>query len=270
MKTNVLKGVFIAIFGAALIIAGCSTQKPPIENEAAQGAATQDLSEIDQLFGVPDQGKKAEQPQEEDEVLELLGLKKPGAEEKAAPAILQKNDQLQKDLSELEQKLAAKEAEISSLKSDLSSRDEKINQLEANAYKQQAQPAASGYALTGSFRDDYQAALNEYYNRNYQTAIQMFEELLAKNETNSLSDNCRYWIGECYYGLKNYNQAIIEFTKVFSFNKSNKADAAQLKIGLCYLRLGDQVRARQELERLVNDYPKSEYVSKAEQFLSKL
>lgn len=269
MKTNKVKGVFIILFLAAFIIGGCSTNKPQIGTDEAQGAGTQDLSEIDQLFGVPDQEKKTEQNPDEDEVLELLGIKKPVTEEKPAPAVTQRDDQLRKELSDLERKLAEKDAEISNLRTDISTKEDKINKLESSSYQQQAQPA-SGYTSTGSFRDDYQAALNEYYNRNYKTAIQLFEELLAKHETNSLSDNCRYWIGESHYGLGNFNQAIIEFTKVFSFNKSNKADDSQLKLGLCYLRLGDKARARQELERLVNDYPKSEYVSKAEQFLTKL
>ncbi|MCU0643885.1 MAG: tetratricopeptide repeat protein [bacterium] len=269
MKTNIFKSVFIILFLAALIVGGCSSNKPQIANEGEAGTGNQDLSEIDQLFGVPDQDKKTEQTPEEDEVLELLGIKKPATEEKPAEVVPQKDDQLQKELSDLERKLAQKDAEISTLKSDISSKEDKITQLESSSYKQQAQPA-SGYSSTGSFRDDYQAALNEYYNRNYKTAIQLFEELLAKHETNSFSDNCRYWIGESYYGLGNFNQAIIEFTKVFSFSKSNKADASQLKLGLCYWKLGDRVRARQEFERLVNDYPKSEYVSKAEQFLSKL
>ena len=124
--------------------------------------------------------------------------------------------------------------------------------------------------IKGNYKEDYQMALEEYYNRNYKQAIQMFEELLARDSSNSLADNCRYWIGECYYGLGNYNQAIIEFTKVFSFTKSNKMDDAQLKLGLCYWRLGDRDRAVQEFERLVNEYPDSEYVEKAREFLSKL
>ena len=47
-------------------------------------------------------------------------------------------------------------------------------------------------------------------------------------------------------------------------------DDAQLKLGLCYWKLGDTERARQEFERLISDYPNSEYVGKAQQYLSKL
>lgn len=269
MKTNILNGVFIVLFLVALIIAGCSSSKPELRDYEGQEMSDQDFSEIDQLFGISDQNQKTEQDPDEDEVLELLGIKRTAPEEKPVQPAPEKDDQLRREITSLERKLAEKDTEISTLRSDISAKEEKIGKLQTTTLTQQPQPA-SGVSSTGSFRDDYQAALNEYYNRNYKTAIQMFEELLARSETNSLSDNARYWIGESYYGLGNYNQAIIEFTKVFSFNNSNKVDDAQLKLGICYWRLGDRVRARQEFERLISHYPKSEYVSKAQQFLSKL
>ena len=67
-----------------------------------------------------------------------------------------------------------------------------------------------------------------------------------------------------------FNQAIVEFTKVFSYSKANKNDDAQLKLGICYLKLGDKQKAKEEFERLLSDYPKSEYVQKVEYYLSQL
>ena len=85
-----------------------------------------------------------------------------------------------------------------------------------------------------------------------------------------LSDNCQYWIGESYYGLRNYNQAIAEFEKVFSFANSNKIDDAQLKLGVCYLRLGDKAQARNEFDRLLSAYPSSEYKPVAQRYIARL
>ena len=47
-------------------------------------------------------------------------------------------------------------------------------------------------------------------------------------------------------------------------------DDAQLKLGICYWKLGDRDRARQEFELLLNNYPNSEYVDKARQFIARL
>jgi tol-pal system protein YbgF len=273
MKTIVRSGIIIILALALGILGGCSASKPPATTADKSKAGEQDMTEIDQLFGISDKEKapETESNADETEVLQLLGIKPNQPETPAVtePANAQKEDQLRAELSELERKLAEKDSEILSLKSDLMAKEDRISKLETG-YSQQVQPRSAARATTGSFRDDYQAALAEYNSRNYKVAIQMFEELLAREPANSLSDNCRYWIGECYYGLGNFNQAIIEFTKVFSYNRSNKADAAQLKLGLCYWRLGNQERAKQEFERLISDYPKSEYVAKAQQFLSRL
>lgn len=262
MKTTVLTRIIFILLVGILIIGGCSATKP--DNELQQEG-----SEIDQIIGVSDQDQTAESNPDEDEVLRLLGITKEKTEQPTVKETSKDDDQFQQEISDLEKKIAAKDSEISNLKSDISQKEQKINQLESN-YPRQPATTPGSYSSTGNFREDYQNALAEYNNRNYKLAIQLFEELLTRNATSSLSDNCRYWIGEAYYGLGNFNQAIIEFTKVFSFNNSNKMDDAQLKLGLCYWKLGDRERARQEFERLLSDYPTSEYVAKAEQYISKL
>jgi len=266
MRSIILTGIISVLFVSMLIIGGCGSNQPKVDvGEQFQ----QEGSEIDQLFGVSEQDETKEQNPDEDEVLRLLGITKEKTEEPKTQETSKDEDQLKKEITDLEKRLAEKDSEISQLRTDITKKDQRIGQLQSDDVKQPAIPTGE-YTSTGNFREDYQNALSEYYNRNYKLAIQLFEELLARNARSSLSDNCRYWIGECYYGLGNYNQAIIEFTKVFSYNNSNKMDDAQLKLGLCYWRLGDRERARQEFERLLSDYPNSEYVQKAQQFLSRL
>ena len=62
----------------------------------------------------------------------------------------------------------------------------------------------------------------------------------------------------------------LDFEKVFTFPKSNKNPDAQFKLGLCYLRLGDREKAREEFQRLLDVYPKSAYVNRAQQHLGEL
>ena len=267
MKTLTLAGFISTLLVGILIIGGCSSNQPGLN---ADDQMQQQGSEIDQLIGVSEQGQAQQQNPDEDEVLRLLGITKPKTEQPEVQETSAGGDQLQGEINNLEKKLADKDSEIAKLKSDIANKDERINQLQSDYPSQPTSITGGGYSSTGNFKEDYQNALSEYYNRNYKLAIQLFEELLARNSTSSLSDNCRYWIGECYYGLGNYNQAIIEFTKIFSFSKSNKMDDAQLKLGICYWKMGDNDRARQEFDRLLNDYPNSEYVAKARQYLSRL
>ncbi|MDZ7375108.1 MAG: tol-pal system protein YbgF [candidate division KSB1 bacterium] len=267
MRSKHLASIICSLSLLVLIFAGCATTK---QESTVQGQPAG--SELDQILGASEEGQKQEAA-DEAEVLRLLGIAKEKAEPEPAPQPTSTDDQLKKDIAELERRLAEKDAEIARLRSDLeAAKEEKTSKIESSSERQPsvATKTEISTTFTGDLRQDYQNALSEYYNRNYKLAIQLFEELLARYPNTSLSDNCRYWIGESYYALGNFNQAIIEFTKVFSFANSNKLDDAQLKLGLCYLRLGDRERARQEFERLISDYPNSEYVTKAQQYLSKL
>ena len=268
MKTLTISGFISILLVGMLIIGGCSSSQPGLTSD---DQLQQEGSEIDQLFGVSDQEQQTQQENpDEDEVLRLLGISKPKSEQPKVQETSKSDDQLQNEISDLEKKLAERDSEISKLRSDIADKDNRISNLQTSNIAQPPTSSVSNYTSSGNFREDYQNALSEYYNRNYKLAIQLFEELLARNATSSLSDNCRYWIGESYYGLGNYNQAIIEFEKVSSFTNSNKMDDAQLKLGICYWKLGDRERARQEFEMLLNNYPNSEYVEKARQFLSRL
>jgi len=275
MKLSKLSRIIFLLVLGVVFIFGCSSNQPKINTEQETAEKNQNQSEIDELFGIINETdtetetEPATQEQDDAEVLELLGITKKQSEQAAVQETSQADDQLKNEIDTLEQRLADRDAEIADLRSNVAAKDEEIGNLETGTSRKP--DASSGdFNLTGSFKQDYQLALQEYNNRNYKVAIQMFEELLAGNSSHSLSDNCRYWIGESYYGLGNFNQAIIEFTKVFSFTKSNKMDAAQLKLGLCYLRLDDREKAAQEFERLISDYPDSEFVEKAQYFLTKL
>jgi len=57
---------------------------------------------------------------------------------------------------------------------------------------------------------------------------------------------------------------------VLSYQRSLKQDDALLMLGKSYLRLNQPANARQVLDRLVKEFPNSEFVSKAEQMLSKI
>ena len=268
-----LRVILIAFF--VIAIWGCGANQPPVDlgMQAADTTGQANQADIDELFNIINQSETPQKQEagSEDEVLQLLGIK---PEQKEQGAVEQQpanqptsDDELKREIAKLEQRLQDQQAEIAELRSNVAEKDKVLQQLESKQVG--AKPAATA-AINGNYKQDYQAALQEYYNRNYKRAIQMFEELLSIDSSNSLADNCQYWIGECYYGLGNYNQAIIEFTKVFSFPKSNKMADAQLKLGLCYLRLGDRARAAEEFERLINEYPDSEYIDKAKEFLAKI
>ncbi len=116
----------------------------------------------------------------------------------------------------------------------------------------------------------YSAALQDYRAGKYRQAVDKFSRFIRLNPSSDLSDNAQYWIGECYYGLSNYRQALAEFQKVFLYPKTNKADAAQFKIGYCYLELGEKTRALAEFKKFISQYPQSENIEKAKKAMAQL
>jgi len=120
------------------------------------------------------------------------------------------------------------------------------------------------------FKREYVEALSHYQNGDFYKAIDGFSSLIKTNPRHELADNSQYWLGECYYTLKNYKRAILEFEKIFKFSNKDKWDDAQLKLGLCYLKIGNKGKARDEFQKLLDHYPDSEYYQKAQQYLRQL
>jgi tol-pal system protein YbgF len=132
-------------------------------------------------------------------------------------------------------------------------------------------PASSASALTSNTEyDSYQNALRVFNARNYEKALQGFSDIVKQFPSGTYTDNCWYWSGECSYALNDYAKAIANFTKVFDFKNSSKADDAQLKIGMCYMKMGQSALAKAEFKKLVDRYPASEYVPRAQKYLSEL
>ncbi|MCP4723818.1 MAG: hypothetical protein GY863_02215, partial [bacterium] len=123
-------------------------------------------------------------------------------------------ESLQQRISELEQDNRASLEEINRLRSELLLKDQRINELEERTGDEpgttEEKPAAvrpvktmTGYELS------YSQALDLFKRRKYRESIGGFSSLLANDKNNSYSDNCQYWIGECYFALRNYHEAVV-------------------------------------------------------------
>ena len=120
------------------------------------------------------------------------------------------------------------------------------------------------------FRELYSDYYKNYINENYDASIKGFQELLSANSQHDLSENCQYWMGEAYFAKGDYLTALDAFKKVFDFPNDKKEDDAQLKLGICYIKLENNSKAKEELQNYVNQYPRGEFVSKAKSYLTQL
>lgn len=119
--------------------------------------------------------------------------------------------------------------------------------------------------------DEYRMALALVEQQNCAEGIPRLRSYLRKYPDSSLSDNAQYWIGECYYAQRDFNNAILAYYDVTRrYPKGDRVCAAMLKQGLAFAELGDAADARIVLERLIQSHPDCEEVSQARAKLSAL
>jgi tol-pal system protein YbgF len=118
-------------------------------------------------------------------------------------------------------------------------------------------------AVSESVRKEYSAALSLFHKKKYGESITKFQKIYSDHSPFKLSPNCIYWIGECYYGLKDYKQAIVSFQRVLSdYPGSIKDDDALLMMGHSYFRLNNRTKTQEAYTTLQNKHPDSYYIRK--------
>jgi tol-pal system protein YbgF len=101
---------------------------------------------------------------------------------------------------------------------------------------------------------DALAALRAGHNA---VALAGFRKFLTRYPRHDYADNAQYWIGECYYDLKQFRSAVHEFRRVVErYPQGNKVPDAMLKLGFAHLAQGDRRDGRQVLESLRRSYPR--------------
>ena len=187
-------------------------------------------------------------------------------------AMAERMRQLEASNAQLRQALRALQSQSRVLSARLDSlpRRAQSPRSVASASRRAPQVAATANSGKSDAFNMYQGALYYYRHKQYDRALAEFDRLLQEAPLSEWSDNAQYWKGECYYGLRQYQQALIEFTKVFAFSNTDKADDSQLKIARCHLALDERDRALAALRKLVDEYPDSEYVSTARDKIKQL
>ncbi len=107
----------------------------------------------------------------------------------------------------------------------------------------------------------YDRAYALYEQGQLSSAIPTFREITEKYPNSSLADNAQYWIGEAYFVLKRYEQAIIEFDKTLTYQNTNKREDAVYKLASCHERLGKSETALELYTRLLAEFPNTRHAS---------
>jgi len=101
-------------------------------------------------------------------------------------------------------------------------------------------------------------------------AKKAFSSLLERYPDVRQAAAARYWLGECRYAEGNYASAIEDFAASLDYETNTKREAALLMLGLTYLKLGQDDKAKAQFEALLEEFPNGEYTQKARGFVQHL
>jgi tol-pal system protein YbgF len=117
----------------------------------------------------------------------------------------------------------------------------------------------------------YERILGLFRDGDLEGARQGFVGFLEDYPNSNLAPNARFWLGESYFGKKEFQRAIDAYDKVeLDYPGSEKVPAAILKKGYAYLALKDKKRASSAFKQVVTLYPKTVEAGKASDKLAQL
>jgi tol-pal system protein YbgF len=173
-------------------------------------------------------------------------------------------DSLMNENRRLQQQSEALATENRNLTARSAELETRVNEMAA-APKMEPAVSTSSDVASG-----YEGAIAAFRKRDFADAIKKFDALLKGGVRDDLADNCHYWMGESYYGMRKYREAIDHFRMVVDYRKSDKKDDAQLMIGNASAAMGDKAGARDAYNTLISSYPVSPLIPKAKEKLAKL
>lgn len=118
---------------------------------------------------------------------------------------------------------------------------------------------------------DYQSALSMYRSGKFGAAADAFRSFIGRHTRHAYADNALYWLGECFYDMKNFKVALKMFRRVVEeYPTGNKAPDALLKMAYCYLKMEETANARTVLAQLMESFPKSRVAHLASETLDRI
>jgi TolA-binding protein len=118
-------------------------------------------------------------------------------------------------------------------------------------------------------QQNIQQALNHFSKKDYQGAINELNIVLTKEKDPQTAASCNYWLGESYFRMGSYANAVKFFEKAAGTSYS-KSEEAKVMIGESFLRSGKTSEAKKSFEQFIKNNPKSKYLPRAKKLLQQL
>ncbi|RFA31343.1 tol-pal system protein YbgF [Alkalilimnicola ehrlichii] len=119
--------------------------------------------------------------------------------------------------------------------------------------------------------DAYQEAFSILRAGRYDEAAEAFVSFLEHYPEGRFAGNALYWLGESYYVVRDFDNALPHFQRIVDELPNNdKQPDAKLKIGFIYHEQNNLEQARETLEAVRRQYPDTTAATLAEQRLQRI
>ena len=117
----------------------------------------------------------------------------------------------------------------------------------------------------------YNMAYADYLKGNFSLAIDGFKIYLDNFSQSPFADNALYWIGECYFSQKEYEEAISRYNQlILNYPLGDKIPAAYLHKGISLMELDRNEEALSVFKLMVSKYPLEEETKIAQEKIKEL
>jgi len=117
-------------------------------------------------------------------------------------------------------------------------------------------------------KTSYETGVELFRASRYEDAIADLKSYLDQNPDPSLIDNAHFWIGESYYAMAKYEDAILRYDRVVKkFTASEKVPECLLKQGMSFIKMGDKETGELILQQLISGYANTEAAVRAKKLI---
>lgn len=163
---------------------------------------------------------------------------------------------LKAQITNIEEQIKEVKNRLNTLEGHTGEAKKKVEEPKTELPQQASQPPKP--AETKDKISLYEAAYDAFKDKKYKVARDKFDAFMKEYPQDELTDNAQFWIGETYYGEKDFEGAILAYEAVLKkYPKSEKAPGALLKQGFSFIEIGDKKTGKTILEKLVESYPES-------------
>jgi len=145
------------------------------------------------------------------------------------------------------------------------------NELRPQEKRPEDKPQSAPLPSNVSPQDVYNMAYNDYLKGNFDLAVEGFRMYKDQFSDSPLADNALYWIGECNYSQRKFEDAINMFNElILAYPQGDKIAAAYLKKGMSFAETGKKEEAMAAYKLLITKFPVEEETRIAQQKIKEL